>query len=70
MKPNVNRKTLYSNVLRMAFKTYVSTKARKCIIKAGSFDNYLLNTKPEYIDSRFGLYLRQMVINKKNDEKF
>lgn len=54
----------------MAFKTYVSTKARKCIIKAGSFDNYLLNTKPALIDSRFGLYLRQMVMNKKNDEKF
>ena len=61
MKPNVNRKTLYSDVFKMAFRTYISTKARKCIIKAGSFDNYLLNTKPQLIDSRYGLYLRGLV---------
>lgn len=49
---------------------YISTKARKCIIKAGSFDNYLLNTKPKMIDSRFGLYLRELVIKKQKDPSF
>ena len=39
-------------------------KARKCIIKAGSLDNYLLNTKPADIDSKFGLYLRELIQKK------
>jgi len=59
MKPNVKRKNLHSDILGMSFSMWISTKARKCIMKAGSFDNYLLETKPEVIDSRMGLYLRQ-----------
>jgi len=39
-------------------------KARKCIIKEGSLDKYLVNTKPKDIDSKFGLYLREMIIKK------
>jgi len=70
MKPNVHKKTLYSNVLHTAFKMYISTKARKCIIKAGSFDNYLLNTKPKYIDSRFGLHVRDLMIKKTKNPSF
>ena len=45
-------------------------KARKCIIKAGSLDNYLLNTKPSDIDSKFGLYLRELIQKKKADPEF
>ena len=64
MKPNVKRKNLYSEILDMQFGIFISTKARKCIMKAGSFDNYLLSTKPEVIDSRFGLYLRGLIKRK------
>jgi hypothetical protein len=39
----------------------ISIKARKCIMKAGSLDNYLLQTKPADIDSKFGLYLRSLI---------
>ena len=39
----------------------ITMKARKCIIKAGSLDNYLLQTKPENIDSKFGIYLRSLI---------
>jgi len=35
--------------------------ARRCIMKAGSFDNYLLETKTKYIDSRMGLHLRSLM---------
>jgi ribosomal protein L28 len=70
MKPNVHRKSLYSNVLGQAFKVYISTKARKCIIKAGSFDNYLINTSTKYIDSRFGMYLKSLVEMKRRNPKF
>ena len=67
MKPNVKRKNLYSDILDMQFGLWISTKARKCIMKAGSFDNYLLTTKPEVIDSRFGLYLRGLIKRKQAD---
>jgi large subunit ribosomal protein L28 len=70
MKPNVNRKNLYSDILDMKFSMWISTKARKCIMKAGSFDNYLLTTKPEVIDSRMGLYLRGLIKQKKSDPEF
>ena len=39
-------------------------KARRCIMKAGSLDNYLLNTKPKMIGSKFGLYLREQIKSK------
>ena len=42
-------------------------KTRKCIMKCGSFDNYLLETKPNKIDSKFGLYLRDLIKQKKKD---
>jgi len=64
MKPNVLRKTLHSEILKMDFRLWISTKARKCIMKAGSLDSYLIRTKPEQIDSRMGLYLRHCVLSK------
>ena len=51
MKPNVMNKKLRSDILNQNFKIEISMKARKCIMKAGSLDKYLLNTKPSNIDS-------------------
>ena len=70
MKPNVSRKNLYSSILGMDFRMWVSMKARKCIMKAGSFDNYLLTTKPATIDSRMGLHLRNQILKKKANPDF
>ena len=70
MKPNVKRKNLHSDILDMSFSLWISTKARKCIMKAGSFDNYLLNTKPEVIDSRMGLYMRSLIKRKQKEPEF
>ena len=61
MMPNVKSRNLYSEVLAKNFKMDITIKARKCIMKAGSLDNYLLQTKPEDIDSKFGLYLRSLI---------
>jgi hypothetical protein len=33
-------------------------------MKKGTFDNYLLKTKPEVIDSRMGLYIRGLIKRK------
>lgn len=45
-------------------------KARKCIMKAGSLDKYLLNTKPADIDSHFGLFIRDLILKKQKDPSF
>lgn len=39
-------------------------------MKAGSFDKYLLNTKPADIDSKWGLQIRELIINKQKDPSF
>ena len=41
--------------------------ARKNIIKMGSFDKYILNSKPEVLDSKFGQYMRDLMIKKQKD---
>ena len=55
---------MHSDILGMSFSLWISTKARKCIMKKGTFDNYLLKTKPEVIDSRMGLYIRGLIKRK------
>lgn len=45
----------------------MSTKARKCILKAGSFDNYLLQTDDKKIISKFGLYIKDLIKQKQAD---
>uniref|UniRef100_A0A7S3CQG7 Uncharacterized protein n=1 Tax=Strombidium rassoulzadegani TaxID=1082188 RepID=A0A7S3CQG7_9SPIT len=42
-------------------------KARRCIMKRGSFDKYLLNTHPKHIGSNFGIYLRNQLLLKLKD---
>lgn len=70
MKPNVKNRSLRSDILNQSFKLDITMKARKCIMKAGSLDNYLLRTKPADIDSKFGLYLRDLIKQKRADPNF
>jgi large subunit ribosomal protein L28 len=48
----------------MNLRIWVSMKARRIIMKKGSFDNYITRTKPDQIDSKFGLYLRDLMRRK------
>jgi len=70
MQPNVMRRRLHSDILGMSFRLWISMKARKCIMKAGSLDNYLLNTKPKVLDSKMALLLRDMVLTKKKNPDY
>ena len=70
MKPNVNRKRLYSDTLGLWFQVWISTKARKCIMKAGSLVKYLQTTSDKHIDTRFGLYLKDLIRKKTKDSSF
>lgn len=36
-------------------------------MKAGSFDKYLMNTSVKDIDSKFGLYVRDLMLKKQKD---
>ena len=70
MKPNTKMRNLRSDILGRPFKLRISMKARKCIMKAGSLDKYLLQTKPREIDSNFGLYIRDLLKKKLKDPLF
>jgi hypothetical protein len=48
----------------------VSRKAFRTIEKMGSFDNYILCTKPYNLDSKYGEYLRELMLRKINDKNF
>jgi ribosomal protein L28 len=61
-KPNIYKKKLHSDLLNRDFKLWISMKTRKCIMKSGSLDKYLLNTKSAHIDSKFGIYLKSVLI--------
>lgn len=63
-RPNIMTKNLKSDILGQSFKLEISMKARKCIMKAGSLDKYLLSTSPADIDSKFGLLLRDYIKKK------
>ena len=67
MKPNVHSKTLKSDILDQSFEIEITTKARKCIMKAGSLDKYLLTTDIKDLDSNFALHLRKLIHEKQRD---
>lgn len=54
-------KKLRSDILEKDFHIWISMKTRRCIMKAGSLDHYLLNTHPKRIDSKFGILLRNTI---------
>ena len=66
-KPNIYKKKLHSDILNRDFNLWISMKTRKCIMKCGSLDKYLLNTKPKHIDSKFGMYLREILQKHQKD---
>ena len=64
------KKIFFSKVLKQDVRVTMSMKAYKTIIKMGSFDNYILCTKPKDLDSKFGEYLRTIMLRKINDDDY
>jgi len=60
-KPNVVRKTYYSEVLEQKMRFQFSTHALRCIDKAGGFDNYIINTKEKWLHSRTAIELKRLM---------
>lgn len=69
-KPNAQNKSFYSEVLNTKIRVPVTTKAMKCIVKKGTFDNYILTTRKEDMNSKYGEYLRAMMKWKIKDPEF
>ena len=61
MKPNVMRRSFFSQILGMNLRVWVSMKARRTIMKKGSFDNYILSTNSKTLDSKFGVYIKSLI---------
>jgi hypothetical protein len=53
--------------LNQDFYIWISMKTRRCIMKAGSLDFYLLNSHPKKIDSKFGVFLRDLIKEKQKE---
>ena len=60
-KPNVVRKTYYSEVLEQKMRFQFSTHALRCIDKAGGFDNYIINTKEKWLHSRTAIEMKRLM---------
>lgn len=60
----------HSKILNQNLRITMSMKAFRCINKMGSFDNYILCTKPKDLDSKFGEYLREIMLRKINDPEY
>lgn len=63
-KPNVSDKLFYSHILDKNITLPATAHAIKCIVKAGSFDNYILNTHPAKMNSKMGMFLRRTMQQK------
>ena len=63
----MHRKKLYSETLDTKIRMWVTTRALKNINKKGGLDEYLLNTKPKQIDSKFGMILRDIIQTKQEN---
>ena len=64
--PNVHVGKLFSEAFDQRLRLKATTHALKCIEKMGGLDQYLIKTKKEKIDSRFGLWLRKQVLNQQH----
>ena len=54
----------------MNLRIWVSMKARRTIMKRGSFDNYIMRTPAKQLDSKFGVLLRSLMKKKEKDPQF
>lgn len=68
-KPNVQKKTLWSETLREPFKTKLTTHVMRCIRKFGGFDEYLLRTKDSEIKYPRALEFKRRIIEVRKEQR-
>lgn len=60
-KPNVQQKSMYSEILDRMVPLRVTTHAIRCINKVGGLDAYILNTPDSKMQSDIGAQLREQM---------
>ena len=61
-KPNVQRKTYYSEILEEKLKYEMTTSAMRSIDRAGGFDNYILKTSDKRLVSKAAIELKKRML--------
>ncbi|CEF97699.1 Ribosomal protein L28 [Ostreococcus tauri] len=56
--PNVQKKRVYSELLERMIPMRVTTKALRCMDKAGGLDEYILKTRDDKLASEFAIALK------------
>jgi len=69
-RPNYNYKRLYSDILQMYIRLPITTTALKNIVKKGCLDNYILLTKEKKMNSKMGMFLRNLMLQKMKNPNF
>ncbi|PRP81742.1 hypothetical protein PROFUN_10842 [Planoprotostelium fungivorum] len=71
--PNIVRKNLFSDLLDKTYTLNVTTHVIRTITKKGNFDNYMLYTRPDQLDSERGRLIQNKIISAwetQNNRKF
>lgn len=61
-KPNVQKKTMYSDTLGRTLRFRMTTHAMRCIRKAGCLDEYLVKTRDSELKFPFAIKLKEQII--------
>ena len=61
-KPNVQKKTYYSEILEEKLKYEMTTSAMRSIDRAGGFDNYILKTSEKRLVSKAAIDLKKRML--------
>lgn len=61
-KPNVQRKTYYSEILEEKLKYEMTTSAMRSIDRAGGFDNYIIKTSDKRLVSKAAIELKKHML--------
>ena len=68
--PNYHKMRFNSDILKMKVRLPTTAYALKNIVKAGSFDNYILNTDPKKMNSKMGIFLKDIMKQKLKDPTY
>lgn len=68
-KPNVQKKSMYSETLGRMLRFRMTTYVMRCIRKAGGLDEYLINTKNSELKFPFAIKMKEQIIELRRAQK-
>lgn len=68
-KPNVQKKSMYSETLGRMLRFRMTTYVMRCVRKAGGLDEYLINTKDSELKFPFAIKMKEQIIELRNAQR-